>query len=473
MGGLRELITKGVAGTGTDSVKLHEISGTDPRMLSGGRWALRLASILLSVPLILRAYIGTLTRFTSDDFCWPKLVSDYGFIGLQVHLYTETYGRWAASVLQSLTSYAGSLVAPFLPTAAIVLCTAGITWFLYEISHKLVPSLVVAEIIVIAFLTATPRLAVEPLYWQSALLTYFSPFVIGPLGAALAIRFKSGGIAGIAACLTCGFNEASCVMVLCGLIAAIPFVARRGYIFAALTGAFLSTALVAASPGNVIRRGDANLIPDPLFLIESFRQIGELLWSTVCSPAGALLFVLGMAVAPYLSISRKVRPLWTAFIGLLLALSAVAASVYGINTLLARTSLVPSSALVATIFILGLWAGGRIVPRHAMICLLCTVLFVIATGSQSLSLLPLMQKYARSWEVQNKTLEEAAPDEHVTLNPSINPFIDAWQIKHDPNWPINRCIASYYGVASVQISSNPKAQPAVLPREKQSAVGSP
>jgi len=385
------------------------------------------------------------------------LISDHGFLGLQAHLYTESYGRWAASLLLSLMSYAGNFTAPLLPVISIVLFTAAIAWFGHEISQKLVLSVVIAEVIVLAILTATPRMAIEPLYWQSALLTYIPPFIIGPLGGALALRFRSPVIAGIAACTVCGFNEALSIMVLCGLVAAIPFVDRsqRRFIFAAAAGALLSTALAAASPGNAIRRGDTDLVPDPLFLVDSLRQTGELLWEIALSPTGILLFVMGIAIAPHLEISRRIRPLWIAAIGLLLAVSATATAVYGVQKLMARTAIVPTTSLVIMIFILGLWVGGRIAPRHALIFLLCAVLFVIATGSKSLSLLPIMQEYELSWEVQRKMLEEARPEDHVTLDPSPTPFLDAWHIEEDPNWPINRCVAAYYGVASVQTAADP------------------
>ena len=132
---------------------------------------------------------------------------------------------------------------------------------------------------------------------------------------------------------------------------------------------------------------------------------------------------------------------------------------------MARTAMVPTFSLVAVILILGFWAGGKFVPRSAVICLLCTVLFAAAAGSRSLSLLPVMQKYNRSWEARNKILEEAGPDERVILPPANNPFTDAWHIEADPNWPINQCVASYYGVASVQTKASSKAKRAKRPRK--------
>jgi hypothetical protein len=273
----------------------------------------------------------------------------------------------------------------------------------------------------------------------------------------LAIRFNSVFIAAFTACVICGFNEAISVMVLTGMILALPFVgrSRRRLVFAFLAGSFLSTILALVSPGNAIRRSDPNPIPDPLLIIDSLRQTGELLVDVALSPAGILLFVLALALAPYLQISGRIRPQWAVPIGVLLAISAITASVYGVHTLMARTALVPTFSLVATILVLGLWAGSRIIPRNAMILVLCTALFVFATGFKSLTLLPTMRQYERSWEAQNKALSEAGSNEHVIVERSLNPFPDAWQIQADPDWIVNRCVANYYGVASVQTAERP------------------
>jgi len=415
-------------------------------------WMLWASVILFSIPLLLRCYIGTMTRMSSDDFCGKMFLSEHGFFGGQIYLYTKAYGRWASSLLLTIAPYAGSSLAPVLPAVSIMLCVVSIAWFSYKVSGKAVLSIVLAEAFVSAVMTAAPGAAVEPIYWQSALLTYIPPFIIAPVGAALAVRFNSTLIAGVSAFVACAFNEAVSIMFVCGLILAAMFVdnSRRRLILSALAGALLSTMIVAMSPGNALRRNNANPIPDLTFVLNSIIRTGQLLREVVLSPAGILLLVFGMALAPFVQIGNRIRPFWIAVTGILLALSATATSVYGVRTLMARTALVPAFPIAATLIFLGLWAGSRFVPRNAAILLVCATLFTAATVSKSLSLLPVMREYAQRWDARDKKLAAAAPGEQVLVDPVILPFRDAWDVEADPHWAINRCMATHYGVKSVQ-----------------------
>ena len=57
-------------------------------------------------------------------------------------------------------------------------------------------------------------------------------------------------------------------------------------------------------------------------------------------------------------------------------------------------------------------------------------------------------------DAQDVRLSEAAildPQGDWTVEPMVDPFPQVWKIEHDPQWPINRCVAAYYGIASVRI----------------------
>ncbi|MBN1569964.1 MAG: hypothetical protein JXA73_19120 [Acidobacteria bacterium] len=420
-------------------------------------WILIAAAVFLAVPLLIRIYIGTLARFTSDDFCWSMVISERGFLGLQAHLYLESYGRLASSALLGFMSYFGDVTAPILPVIIIVLCTASMAWLGYEITKRLWLSIIIAQAILIAAFTMAPKSALEPLYWQSALLTYLPPFFIGPLGAALSIRHNSLTIAVFTALLVCQFNEATSVVVVSGLVLILPFVgrSRRRLVYAALLAGVLSTALVAASPGNAIRRNDPNPINYMSLLADSLLTTGRLVADVALSRGSILLFILGAAVASHVRLKRKTGFLRDAFICFLLAIPPIAASVYGVKTLMARTAIVPTFALAAAILFLGLGIGSFFIIRNGLPLLICAALFAAVTGAQSMSLLPTMQEFNRAWEAQNELLTKSPPDAQVTIIPSINPFPDSWQLRSDQTWVINRCVATFYNVKSVQLAENP------------------
>jgi hypothetical protein len=438
-------------------VSLQSWFSSDSEKPGGRSWILVASAVLLAVPLLIRIYIGTLTRFSSDDFCWSMAVSERGFFGLQAHLYKECYGRLASSALLGFMSYLGDGTAPILPIITIVLCAASMAWLGFVITKRVWLSIVFAEILIVAVLTMAPRSALEPLYWQSALLTYLPPLFIGPLGAALSIRLNSLAVAVFTALLVCQFNEAVSVMVVSGLLVVLPFVdrSRRRLVYAALIASALSTALVAASPGNTLRRNDPNPTDYLSLLSDSLLVTGRLLANIALSRGGILLLILGVTAGSHLQLKRKIRFLRDAFFCLILAVPPTAASVYGIKTLMARTAIVPTLALVAAILFLGLGIGSFFTIRNGLPLLLCAALFVIVTGAQSMSLLPTMREFNRAWEAQNELLTKSSPDAQVTIIPSINPFQDSWQLRTDQTWIINQCIATYYNVKSVQLAQTP------------------
>jgi hypothetical protein len=329
-------------------------------------------------------------------------------------------------------------------------------WFGYEISEKLTLSIIFSEILIIAVLTTAPKAAIEPLYWQSALLTYFTPFFLGPMGAALAVRYRSSLMAGFTAFLFCQFNEAASLLIVSLLFVLLPFVGpeRRRLVIVAIVGAVLSTAVVAASPGNALRHNDPNPTDYWRVFVDTVLTGKRLLVPIVTSYSGALLLVLGAILGSYLQLKKRKQILGAALISLLLAMPAIAASVYGIKTLMARTAIVPTFPLVAAVLFLGLGIGSFFAVRNRAIVLSGAVLFVIATGHHAMSVLPIMQDFNKAWEAQHELLSTSSPDAQISIIPSPNPFHDSWQVRSDKNWIINQCVATFYKVKTVQLSED-------------------
>jgi hypothetical protein len=420
-------------------------------------WRVQTATVLLGIPFLIWAYIGTLARFSSDDFCWSMVISQRGFWGLQAHLYNNSYGRWASSLVLSALSYLGPVTRPVLPFIAIALCVVSLAWFSHALCRKWMFSLILAEILIAATFATAPRGAIEPLYWQSALLTYLPPLFIGPAGAALALRANSRILAALTGLIVCGFNEAITVMIVSGLVLTLPFAQRnrRGLLFSALAGSAFSFAVMLLSPGNTIRHNDPNPADYIGVLGDALCTIGRLLLDILTSPTGILLPAMGIILASVLRPNGKARLLVYALLCILAAIPAVAASLYGIKILMARTALIPTFALAASLLFIGLAIGSMITFRSSWLILVCAVLFSVASATQALSLLPAMRDFRRAWEDQNDLLTKSSPDSQVTLYPAPNPFQDSWQVRPERDWIINQCVATFYGVQSVQLAKEP------------------
>jgi hypothetical protein len=223
---------------------------------------------------------------------------------------------------------------------------------------------------------------------------------------------------------------------------------------AALIGGVLSTAVVAASPGNALRHNDPNPTDYGRVFVDTVLTGKRLLIPIVTSYSGVLLFVLGAILASYLQLKRRKKFFLAAFISLLLAIPPIAASVYGIKTLMARTAIIPTFPLVAAVLFLGLGIGSFFVVRNRVIVLASAVLFVIATGHHAMSVLPIMQEFNQAWDAQHELLSASSPDAQISIIPSPNPFHDSWQVRSDKNWIINQCVATFYNVKSVQLSED-------------------
>lgn len=424
-------------------------------------WIFAVSAILLAIPLLIWAYIGTLTRFSSDDYCWSMAISDLGFWGFQWRLYTGSFGRWASSLLLSGISYLGPTTAPILPATSILLWVGSLAWINHAISRRKTLSFILAAMLISAAFAAAPRGAIEPLYWQSALLTYLPPFFIGAAGAALTVRTNSAILAGGTGLIVCGFNEAISAMVFSGLILAIPCVRKehRRLLCSALAGSLVSLGAMLASPGNAIRHNDSNP-PDYIeILMDSLAVLSRLFVQIATSPTGILLIVLAIFLASFFGLNGRMRFIKCAWLSLAATIPAAAASLYGIKTLMARTAFAPTFAIVAALLFVGLAIGSFVKIRSAWLILICSALFCIATGIKAASLMPIMRDFNQAWTDQNELFVQSSLDSQITLRSAPNPFHDSWQVRLDPDWVINQCLAYFYGVQCVRLAQEPSNSP--------------
>ena len=219
------------------------------------RWAISGFGIATMLPLLVYAWIGSYSRYTADDFCWAGILRTEGFLGAQVHWYTQYSPRYAFTFLVNLTELVGPAFVPALPVTAIAVWLATLTWTFTGFGAPRSRSLVLAGVIALATLQTAPDLP-QSLYWQTGLLTYLLPivlatFLVGWIARdvqrwwayviSLAVTFIAGGLAET-------YLIPQNVALTLGLLVALRCGTRRAHFAAALLGGVIALAAIVISP---------------------------------------------------------------------------------------------------------------------------------------------------------------------------------------------------------------------------------
>lgn len=249
-------------------------------MTSDGRtpWPATTAviAIAFAAVLIAHAYIGSFSRFASDDYCTAGVLRSHGFFGAQRYWFMTWHGRASFTFLISLLHLiAGTAAAPYLPGIVLGLWVVALTWGLSEIMRRWcspearLGAFVLAEIVIVSTLAATPDVY-QSLYWETGAVTYISPLVLASVYLGLLARIAGGrrslelgvlGVSGLVTFVAGGFSETYAALQLValslGVLASLakPSAGRKAVpvLIAGLIGALLSAVVLASAPGNAAR----------------------------------------------------------------------------------------------------------------------------------------------------------------------------------------------------------------------------
>lgn len=233
----------------------------------------------LSAPMSVAAYTGSFSRYLADDFCTLGSLRQLGFFGSQAYWYVHWSGRFAFTFFVNLAEAAGPWVVPLLPAVTLLALAAGVggslePWLtrrLGRIGH--LTAWVVALLVVFETLAGAPNLY-QSLYWQTGLLTYVAPLVLGCLYAAwlvsrLGDSNPGAGVLGLSAAamlVAAAFSESVGSVLVAALAGSLLLVwllipksssrtAALRLLAAGLGGAVVGYAIMAAAPGNAVRQG--------------------------------------------------------------------------------------------------------------------------------------------------------------------------------------------------------------------------
>jgi hypothetical protein len=255
--------------------------------------------VLVSLPLVGHAYLGSFSRYIADDFCTAAHLRLLGFWGSQIAWYREWSGRFSFTFLISIAHLLGPRFTPWLPGLAIGAWYGSLLLLFRRIERTRDRRLPLFVSSVLAALTLTLTLEGSPsiyqsLYWETGMLTYSLPLILGTLSLAWlvsSLRASSAShqlwpweLAGslVFAFFAGGFSETYASLQLAGLAGGLLISqlvlrgGRRGqatqWLGAGLVGALLSFAAVALAPGSQVRMALMPAHPAMWDLIERTAQ---------------------------------------------------------------------------------------------------------------------------------------------------------------------------------------------------------
>jgi hypothetical protein len=417
-------------------------------------------------------------------------------------------GRYAFTFSVSLIEFIGIRLVPYLPTLALGFWLAVTTWAVYQFrvwgsgSFAILISLLIGSLLIFTVLEIIPNVH-QSLYWQTGMLTYIAPLIFATviigiltcnLRRATAHRLRGSALfLTVLAAIAGGFSEMYVAMQTTAfLIATVIFLMILSddrkrpittLLVAGLLGSIVSMVLIFFAPGNEIRQA---LTPDSpglfnvirLSLVFGFKFIGK---SVLLSPLPTSLALLVPALITFALPSNgggsgEIHPrsdqkhlykflLLSPFVGYLLIASSMAPSVYGVSAFPEdRTLTIPQFVLTSTIIFWGSVGGLALKKRSSWIvqhktritvigCCLAAVLLVLGpllSANRNFNQVPTLRAYANRWDARDREIRAVKERGAIHLAvPALGFTGGLADIKDDPDYWVNRCFASYYGLETV------------------------
>jgi hypothetical protein len=255
-----------------------DIQGSNVQLAPVSGLLHRIWAAALVVPLGAFAFVGSFSRYASDDFCTASVAVNQGFLATQWYWYTTWSGRYTFTLLDTALELIGTWTPQVLPTLATVAWVAAGTWALLPgARHQRWPSplftsFMVAELVSFASLTAAPNVG-QSFYWQTGLLTYTLPLILATLFAGWVLRqlVRADGhvskwsmaASGVACFAIGGLSESSLMIQAVALILVLALgyamlrgprrTALLGLLGPALLGSIFAGGVMLLAPGTHMR----------------------------------------------------------------------------------------------------------------------------------------------------------------------------------------------------------------------------
>jgi hypothetical protein len=486
------------------SKTMNDLHSPLPRNSSEDRFlglALSLGIFTTLTALALYAYLGTFSRYSSDDYCLSAFFLTDDFLRAMIQRYFISSSRYTNILFIGLSDRLfGWYNVAILPALMLCLFVCGLYLLLKEVSEILHLRwsrglvLFLALLTVYFSITQAPDLY-ETLYWRAGMTSHFAPVVFMPFWGAFLLRHirnATGSLPSLWAQAACflipfvigGLSEPPTALMITilglGILAAwrsSDLRNRRSILILlswSLVGAVMALLVMGLAPANSLRMQTP---PPPLLELiskiiyyPSFFVTGTL--RTLPTPT--LISIVVLAVLFYVKyghpaqgLSRDERNrlgllmLILLVLAYLLIAASFAPSVYGQSYPVPRARfaarVIMTAALLAEGALIGVLAAGVKVKsfqpaalrNFAILVLVILTLYPLRAAWRTYGEIPLYRQSAVVWDAREaQILAMKAQGEQDLVVPFLSevPIQDLGDHK---GYRLNRCAAALYGVNSI------------------------
>ena len=455
------------------------------------------------VALVLYGYLGTFSRYGSDDYCLSAFFQRPGnFFQLMVERYMTSSSRYTNILFIGLADkLLGWYNVAILPPLMLVLFALGTYLFIKEIvrlagwtwSRLLI--LFLAMLVVYFSVMQAPNLY-ETLYWRAGMTSHFAPLVFLPFLGAFVVREirRAAGrppsiwtymLCFLGAILVGGFSEPPLTMLITILLLSVAAVlfwdrsaarrARLGILSWTLAGSLLALVILALAPANSLRLGTPppglvelvfRTFKFPMeFIIDIFRSM----------PLSTLINFLLPAVIFYVYYSQQEeaipasRSKWIlpaivviSLLSYILIAASFAPSVYGQSFPVPRARfsgrVVLTCALMVNGALIGMLAAqirtrrslAVVLSSLAIMGLILLTLYPLRTASRLLNEIPVYQQRTAAWDARDAGIRGLQASGVREIRVLFLPKELMQDFGDRSEFRLNRCASILYHVDSIQ-----------------------
>ncbi len=451
--------------------------------------------------LALYAYLGTFSRYVSDDYCLSAFFLTDDFLGAMIRRYFVSSSRYTNILFIGLADKLfGWYNVAILPALMLSLFVLGMYLFLKEFSEMFQLrwsrwiTFILSLLVVYFSITQAPDLY-ETLYWRAGMTSHFAPLVFMPFWGAFLLRQIRNARENVppfwlrAACFLIpfmigGFSEPPTALMITALGLAVFAVwrwaeapKRRSILTLlswSLVGAIAALLVMGLAPANSLRMQSP---PPPLlelvwrivyypslFIVGTLRTLPTPTLISIAVPA--VLFYVKYAY-PSQGLSQGARNRLGLLMLLMLVLAylfiaaSFAPSVYGQSYPVPRARfaarVVMTAALMTEGALIGILAAQvrfksfqpASLHNFAILALAILALYPLRTAWRTFGEIPVYRQSATVWDAREAEILAMKARGQQDLVVRFLSEVPIQDLGDHTGYRLNRCAAALYGVNSI------------------------